>query len=72
MPRILGAAFGMGVALWALDQACAPLFAGRFLERTLALAAVITLGAAVYGVLALLFGAARWRELKARLVRRAS
>jgi len=72
LPRILAAALGMGIVLWALDQACAPLFAGRFLERTLALAAVVALGAAVYGVLALLLGAARWHELKARLVRRVS
>ena len=66
VPRILAAALGMGVGLWALDQWCAPLFASAFFIRTLALAVVVGLGLALFGVLALLFGAARWREIKER------
>ncbi|HKT16902.1 MAG TPA: murein biosynthesis integral membrane protein MurJ [Stellaceae bacterium] len=72
LPRILAAALGMGLVLWALDEACAPFFAGRFLERTVALAVVIALGVAAYGVLALVAGAAQWREVKARFARRFS
>jgi len=72
LPRILAAALGMGIVLWVLDEACAPFFAGRFIERSLALAMVIALGAAAYGVLALLAGAAQWREIKTRFVRRIS
>jgi putative peptidoglycan lipid II flippase len=71
LPRILAAALGMGIALWLLDDLCAPLFAAHFVTRTLALAAVIGLGALCYGALALLFGAARWGEIRARFAGRA-
>jgi putative peptidoglycan lipid II flippase len=67
LPRIGAATACMGVALWAMDEWCAPLFAQPFLTRTVTLAVVIGLGAAVFAVLALLFGAMRWRDLKARL-----
>lgn len=67
LPRILAATLGMGIALWLMDEWCAPLFTQPFLTRTLALVVVIGLGAAIFAALALLFGAARWRDLKARL-----
>ncbi len=67
VPRILAAALGMGLVLWALDEACAPLFAASVVTRTVALAVVIGLGGAVFAVLALLLGAAQWRDLKRRL-----
>lgn len=72
VPRIAAAAMGMGLVLWLLDRACEPLFAGPFVTRTAALAVVIALGGVAYGVLALVSGAAPWREIKARLVRRLS
>ncbi len=67
LPRIAGATLGMGVALWAMEQVAAPLLAGPFLIRTLALAVVIAAGAACFGILALLLGAARWRDIKGRI-----
>ncbi|HVA15267.1 MAG TPA: murein biosynthesis integral membrane protein MurJ [Stellaceae bacterium] len=66
VPRILAASAGMGVLLWLMNRACAPLYAGAFVERTLALMIVIGLSLAAYFALALLFGAAEWRELKQR------
>jgi len=67
VPRILAAALGMGVVLWGADQACAPLFASQFVTRTLALALAIGFGATIFAVLAVLTGAAQWREIAARL-----
>ena len=57
----------MGVVLWAMDQACAPFFAGHFVTRTLALVLVIGLGAVLFAVLAVLLGATRWQEIQQRL-----
>lgn len=67
VPRILAAALGMGLVLWALDTACAPLFAASFVTRTLALAVVIGLGGVAFTVLALLLGAMQWRDIKQQL-----
>ena len=67
VPRILVAALGMGIILWLLDQACAPLFAGHFVTRTAALILVIGFSAAVFGILAVLLGATQWREIQQRL-----
>ena len=67
LPRIAAATVGMAVALWAMDRWAAPFFAGPFALRSFALAVVISLGAAIFGLLALLLGAARWQELRARL-----
>jgi putative peptidoglycan lipid II flippase len=66
VPRILAAAAGMGALLWAMNVACASLYAGAFVERTLALMVVIAIAVAAFFVLALLFGAAEWREIKQR------
>lgn len=66
VPRILAAALGMGALLWLMDAACAPLYAGAFVPRTFTLMVVIAVAAVVYFILALLFGAAEWREIKQR------
>jgi putative peptidoglycan lipid II flippase len=68
VPRIIAASAGMGVLLWLMNQASASLYAGAFVERTVALAAVIAIAVAAFFVLALLFGAAEWREIKRRLL----
>jgi putative peptidoglycan lipid II flippase len=68
VPRILAASAGMGVLLWLLNQASAGLYAGAFVERTLALTAVIGVAVAAFFVMALLFGAADWREIRRRLL----
>ncbi len=67
VPRIALAALGMGLILWLMDAWSAPLFADAFVKRTLALIVVIGLGSAAFAVLALLFGAVDWREIKAKL-----
>jgi putative peptidoglycan lipid II flippase len=66
VPRIVAASAGMGVLLWAMNEACAALYAGAFVERTLALTVVIGVAVVAYFVLALLLGAAEWREIKRR------
>ncbi|HLI21544.1 MAG TPA: murein biosynthesis integral membrane protein MurJ [Stellaceae bacterium] len=66
MPRILAASLGMGALLWAMNLACAPLYAGAFVARTLALTVVIAVAVAAYFILAMLFGAKEWREIKQR------
>jgi putative peptidoglycan lipid II flippase len=66
VPRIVAASAGMGVLLWLLNEACAPLYAGPFIARTLALTMVIGAAVVAFFVLALLFGAAEWREIKRR------
>jgi putative peptidoglycan lipid II flippase len=67
LPRIAGATIGMGVALWAMEQAAAPLLGGAFVIRTVALAVIIAAGAACFGILVLLLGAAQWRDIKGRI-----
>lgn len=66
VPRIVAASAGMGVLLWALNLACAPLYAGAFVERTLALIVVVAIAVVAFFVLALLFGAVEWREIRQR------
>jgi peptidoglycan biosynthesis protein MviN/MurJ (putative lipid II flippase) len=66
VPRIIAASAAMGLLLWLMDEACASLYAGAFVQRTLALTVVITVAVAVFFILALLFGAAEWREIKQR------
>jgi putative peptidoglycan lipid II flippase len=66
VPRIVAASAGMGVLLWLLNEACAPLYAGPFIARTLALTMVIGAAVVAFFVLALLFRAAEWREIKQR------
>jgi putative peptidoglycan lipid II flippase len=67
LPRVVGASVGMGMVLWALSVWSAPLFAAGFVTRTAALVGVIGVGVAAYAAMALLFGAAEWREIKGRL-----
>lgn len=67
VPRVVVAALGMGVVLWAMEEACRPLFAEHFLLRTVTLIVVIGLASAVFFLLALLFGAVRWGEIRQRL-----
>jgi putative peptidoglycan lipid II flippase len=67
VPRIVIASAGMGALLWLMDRACAPLYAGPFVERTATLTIVIGVAVTAFFVLALLFGAADWREIKQRI-----
>jgi putative peptidoglycan lipid II flippase len=69
VPRILVASALMGALLWFMNAACASLYAGAFIERSLALMVVIGIAVAAFFVLALLFGAVQWRELKERATR---
>jgi putative peptidoglycan lipid II flippase len=66
VPRIIAASVGMGVLLWLMNEAAAPLYAGAFLARTAALTLVIAIAVAAFFILALVFGAADWREIKQR------
>ncbi|HEY3917404.1 MAG TPA: murein biosynthesis integral membrane protein MurJ [Stellaceae bacterium] len=67
VPRIIAAAAGMGLLLWLMDDLCATLYAGAFIERTLALTVVIGAAAVAFFFLALVFGAVEWREIKQRI-----
>ncbi len=67
VPRIVAASAIMGALLWGMDEACASLYAGAFIERTLTLTVVISVAVMAFFILALLFGAADWREIKQRL-----
>lgn len=74
LPRIVVAAIGMGLAVWAacamLIATLGPVFgadgaaAGTEFLRATALAALIALGGLVYGVLLLASGGAAWSDLK--------
>jgi len=63
-PRIAIASLVMGAALLAGQYELAPLLAGPFLVKASALAALVIGGVAVFGALALLFGAVTLAELK--------
>ena len=67
VPRIVIASAIMGVLLWGMDEACASLYAGAFIERTLALIVVVSVAVVAFFILALVFGAVDWREIKQRL-----
>jgi hypothetical protein len=62
----------MGVVLALGDRVLAPAFTATLLVRIAALAVLIAAGAAAFAVLALLFGAAEWSDLKRRLRRQAA
>jgi putative peptidoglycan lipid II flippase len=66
VPRIFAASAGMGVLLWLMDTLSAPLYAGPFVARSSALVAVIAVAVTAFFILALLFGAADWREIRQR------
>lgn len=72
LPRILLAALGMGALLLLLEYALAPALAGRFALKLAALAALVGAGLVGFAVLALVFGAADWRDLRRRLGRQAA
>jgi putative peptidoglycan lipid II flippase len=69
LPRIFGAALGMGALLLLLERLLAGALAGSLAVKLAALAALIGGGLAGYALLALAFGVADWRELRARLRR---
>jgi putative peptidoglycan lipid II flippase len=66
VPRIAVASLGMGVLLWLMNELAAPLYASAFITRSTALLIVIAIAIAAFFVLAVLFGAADWREIKRR------
>jgi putative peptidoglycan lipid II flippase len=72
LPRIAGAAIAMGVLLVLAERGLAPALAAAPVVRLLALATLIAGGVVAFAVLALLFGAADWRELKHRFRRQAA
>ena len=67
VPRIIAASAGMGVLLWLLNELAVPLYAATFVARSAALIVVIAIAVVAFFVLALLFGAADWREITQRL-----
>jgi len=67
VPRIIAASAGMGVLLWLLNELVAPLYAATFVARSAALIVVIAIAVVAFFVLALVFGAADWREITQRL-----
>jgi putative peptidoglycan lipid II flippase len=69
-PRIAAAALVMAAALWAVDRALAPLFAGGPEARVLALAVLVAAGLLAYGAVVQATGAARLGDLRASLRRR--
>lgn len=69
LPRLLLATAGMAAALWAGKVWLDPYFAEAELIRVAALTALIVGGAAVFAILALLFGAVRRSDLRDALKR---
>ena len=69
VPRLVAASAGMGLLLWGMNELAAPLYAGPFIARTAALTIVIAIAAVAFFILALLLGAADWREIKQRFAR---
>jgi hypothetical protein len=58
------------VLLWLMNELAAPFYTGAFIVRTAALTLVVAIAVTAFFVLALVFGAADWREIKSRLSRR--
>jgi putative peptidoglycan lipid II flippase len=69
LPRVGAAALGMGVVLALLRVALAPALAGPAASRIGALAGLVCAGLAAFGLLAVAFGIADWRDLWVRLRR---
>jgi putative peptidoglycan lipid II flippase len=70
LPRIAGAALGMGALLAGAMSWASPLLEGPFMQRLSVLAALIALGLASFALLVFLLGAARWGDVIKRLRRR--
>ena len=66
LPGLIAASVVMGVLLWGMDVAAAPLYAGPFITRSAALIIIIGIAVVAFFVMALVFGAADWREVKQR------
>ena len=64
LPRLAAAAAAMGIVLWGVLTAAAPLLAGKDLAAALALFGLIAAGGAAFFLFALLFGAAGLQDLK--------
>jgi putative peptidoglycan lipid II flippase len=72
LPRMAGAAVGMGVVLLFLERWLGPAFEGGLAARLGALALLVAAGLAAFAVLALMLGVAPWGEVKRRLGLRAT
>jgi putative peptidoglycan lipid II flippase len=70
LPGMIAASAVMAGALWWTVPALQPWLQGHLVARSLALAALVALGLAVFGAAAVLFRAAHLGELK-KLLRRA-
>jgi putative peptidoglycan lipid II flippase len=68
--RIAAASFVMGIALYLLNPLLDPYMAGRSFERVVALVALCSIGAAVYGAVALATGAVNLGELRTQFMRK--
>jgi putative peptidoglycan lipid II flippase len=71
LPRVAGAAAGMGVVLFVLNRSLAGPLAGRALLRYGSLTALVSIGLLAFGALVVLLGAADWRDLRRQMVRSA-
>jgi len=69
LPRILAASAGMGLALWGLRQVTDSWLTDSFVERASALAIMVAVGLAVFGVLAFGIGAVSRADLAGSLRR---
>ncbi|MGH7091895.1 MAG: murein biosynthesis integral membrane protein MurJ, partial [Stellaceae bacterium] len=67
LPRMAGAALGMGAALVVLERMLAPAFAGGLAARLGALGLLVAAGIVTFAALALALGVAPWGEVKRRL-----
>ena len=66
LPRIAGAALGMGVLLAAATNWAAPSLDGGLMQRLSVLAGLVALGLAGFALLALMLGAAQWCDVLRR------
>jgi putative peptidoglycan lipid II flippase len=64
LPRAILASLGMGAALWAVLPSLQSYLSGGFTEKILALAVLVIGGAAVFGGLAQILGAASYKDIK--------
>jgi putative peptidoglycan lipid II flippase len=69
LPRMLGAAIGMGALLIGLERVLAPALGGGLTLRLAALALLVGAGVAAFVLLALALGVIPWGELRRRLLR---
>jgi putative peptidoglycan lipid II flippase len=69
IPRVIGAALGMGVLIAGFKHVLSGALVGRALLRYAALGGLVCGGLVGFALLVLLFGAVDWRELRAQLAR---